>query len=142
MYIKVTNGIGAIYSLQKLREDNPDQVFPVNMSNESLAQWGVYPVSVPTPPVVDFMVEYLSQGPFYEVNGNWTFDWVQNQVPDDVAKRNVRTHRNKLLSECDWTQLADSPVSKYEWAEYRQQLRDLPQQQGFPYSVVWPNEPA
>ncbi len=41
----------------------------------------------------------------------------------------LRTHRDKLLSECDWTQFNDSPLSsseKTEWATYRQKLRDLP----------------
>ena len=41
----------------------------------------------------------------------------------------VRDKRNNLLSESDWTQTVDSPLTdaqKYAWAEYRQQLRDLP----------------
>jgi len=142
MYIKVTDGNGVVYSLQKLREDNPDQIFPANMSNEFLAQWDVYPVSVPDAPQADFMVEYLSQGPFYEANGSWTFDWVKSQVPQDVAERNIRNQRNQLLSNCDWTQLADTPTDSAPWAIYRQELRDLPQQAGFPYSVVWPTEPT
>jgi hypothetical protein len=38
----------------------------------------------------------------------------------------IRDHRNALLKESDWTQVADSPVDKQAWAEYRQQLRDYP----------------
>ena len=53
----------------------------------------------------------------------------------------VRMHRNGLLSESDWTQVADAPVNQTAWATYRQALRDVPAQEGFPNSVVWPTEP-
>ena len=53
-------------------------------------------------------------------------------------KKLVRSERNNLLAASDWTQLEDSPVSKTAWANYRQKLRDIPQQKGFPKDVVWP----
>ena len=53
----------------------------------------------------------------------------------------VRSARNSVLSACDWTQVADAPVDKIAWATYRQALRDLPSQPGFPWSVTWPTEP-
>jgi len=53
----------------------------------------------------------------------------------------VRTERNQKLTESDWTQLADAPVDKTAWATYRQALRGIPIQSGFPFSVVWPNVP-
>jgi len=54
----------------------------------------------------------------------------------------VRTQRDALLKESDWTQVADAPVDQSAWADYRQALRDLPEQEGFPQEVVWPNPPA
>ena len=46
----------------------------------------------------------------------------------------VRTERDKRLSETDWTQGTDVPQStKDKWADYRQTLRDMPQQVGFPW---------
>jgi hypothetical protein len=53
----------------------------------------------------------------------------------------VRTDRNKRLAESDWTQLADAPVDVAQWSVYRQALRDVPQQEGFPFNVVWPQSP-
>lgn len=53
----------------------------------------------------------------------------------------VRTQRNRLLSECDWTQLADAQVDKVVWATYRQALRDVPSQDGFPDTITWPDKP-
>lgn len=48
------------------------------------------------------------------------------QAAKDSAMANLRAQRNRLLSGCDWTQLADSPCDKAVWATYRQTLRDLP----------------
>jgi len=49
----------------------------------------------------------------------------------------IRQQRNRLLSESDWTQLADSPADKNKWAVYRQELRDITTQEN-PFSIVWP----
>jgi hypothetical protein len=38
----------------------------------------------------------------------------------------MRMHRDRLLAESDWTQVADSPVDREAWATYRQALRDFP----------------
>ena len=53
----------------------------------------------------------------------------------------AREKRNALLAECDWTQVADAPVDKAAWAGYRQALRDIPDQDGFPLNVIWPEVP-
>lgn len=59
----------------------------------------------------------------------------------------IRSIRDKLLAESDWTQMPDSPLSseaKASWAAYRQQLRDLPSEQGQAQSsseIVWPARP-
>lgn len=47
---------------------------------------------------------------------------------DDVAVlgRRMRSIRNRLLAESDWTQLPDAPVNAAAWAVYRQELRDAP----------------
>jgi len=58
------------------------------------------------------------------------------------AVERVRERRNNLLVETDWTQTTDVPqATKDKWAPYRQALRDVPQQAGFPESVVWPVKP-
>lgn len=54
----------------------------------------------------------------------------------------VRSLRNKLLSSSDWTQVSDAPVDRDAWAAYRQALRDITKQQGFPNEVVWPEPPV
>ena len=53
----------------------------------------------------------------------------------------VRAERNSLLAASDWTQVADTPVDRAAWATYRQALRDVPDQTGFPDAVAWPVAP-
>jgi hypothetical protein len=53
----------------------------------------------------------------------------------------IRTQRDSKLSSTDWTQVADAPVDKAAWATYRQALRDIPTQTGFPWEVTWPTTP-
>lgn len=56
--------------------------------------------------------------------------------------REIRQQRDDLLTACDWTQANDIPqATKDKWATYRQALRDVPQQPGFPTNVVWPTKP-
>jgi len=57
----------------------------------------------------------------------------------------ARRHRDALISACDWTVMADSPLTtakQTEWKTYRQALRDLPAQAGFPATITWPTQPA
>jgi hypothetical protein len=56
-------------------------------------------------------------------------------------QQEAKVYRNRLLALSDWTQVPDAPVDKAAWAEYRQALRDIPSQEGFPHSVVWPDKP-
>lgn len=53
----------------------------------------------------------------------------------------VRAERDSKLAATDWTQVADAPVDQAAWATYRQALRDVPEQQGFPHDVIWPTKP-
>ena len=68
-------------------------------------------------------------------------------VPELTAEQQeaqIRAQRNSLLTLSDWTQLADAPLTaeqKQAWAEYRQALRDVPEQAGFPENVAWPLVP-
>jgi hypothetical protein len=53
----------------------------------------------------------------------------------------VRNQREQLFKDTDWMALSDSPVMSAEWAAYRQALRDVTAQTGFPYDVIWPTKP-
>lgn len=54
----------------------------------------------------------------------------------------ARQKRNELLKQCDWTQLNDIPeATQLLWQPYRIALRNVPDQEGFPYDIDWPIEP-
>jgi hypothetical protein len=105
--------------------------------------------------------QYSQRDGVEEVDGKWYTKYVLGPVftdnedataaeqeatykamKDAEFATNARSQRDKLLSESDWTQVDDAPVDKAAWATYRQALRDIPQQDGFPATVVWPTQPV
>jgi hypothetical protein len=83
----------------------------------------------------------LKPGVYYYYDYN-TDQWVY----DEQVNANVVTNqRNNLLYACDWTQIPNNPLTSEQqevWAIYRQALRDVPNQPGFPANVIWPTPPA
>ena len=65
-----------------------------------------------------------------------------NAGANDRKAAEVRAARNAKLDATDKTQAADTPQAiKDKYAPYRQALRDVPAQSGFPNTVVWPTQP-
>jgi len=80
-----------------------------------------------------------------EIDGKWYTKYSVADMDDEVktAKdaeqaKSVRTTRDEKLKDSDWTQVADAPVNKETWATYRQALRDITKQVGFPWDIEWP----
>ncbi len=61
---------------------------------------------------------------------------------DAEQAKSIRADRTKRLADSDWTQIADSTANKQAWAAYRQALRDVTAQAGFPWTIVWPEAPS
>jgi hypothetical protein len=62
-------------------------------------------------------------------------------LPDEIVWPTIRTRRDALLAQSDWTQLPDVPLEdKAAWAIYRQALRDVTEQPD-PHNIVWPTPP-
>lgn len=69
---------------------------------------------------------------------------ISRETAEALQALAVRADRAALLSSTDWTQVPDSPLSDKErtrWAAYRQALRDVPSQGGFPWTIQWPVRP-
>lgn len=60
---------------------------------------------------------------------------------DEQMSASVRGERNYRLLETDWMMLSDSSSPSQAWLDYRQALRDITSQSGFPSNVVWPTKP-
>lgn len=143
MYLKLTNGVPDKYTLFQLYSDNPNTSFPADPSDALLATYDVYPYTI-ADVTYDPITQRKVEGQFVQVDTQWTLFMVAENLPLDQAEANVRRQRDGTLFDCDWTQLPDSPLSadsKTAWSTYRQQLRDITGQAGFPYSVVWPTPP-
>lgn len=89
---------------------------------------------------------YMTPTGFQE--GDQQPGWVPVESPplptEAETAATVRKDRTARLAACDWTQLADAPLTPEQlaaWAAYRQALRDVPEQEGFPVEVVWPAKP-
>jgi hypothetical protein len=131
-------------------------------------QLGIDPILESTAPTTTRYQVAFQDGVEQDANGNWVWAWtigpVFTEYTDDdgvahtVAELEaayiknvdgkqaaaVREDRDKRLADTDWTQLIDSPFSNDTngvWQAYRQALRDIPSQEGFPWDVTWPEKP-
>lgn len=140
MYLKIVNDQIEIYSIEQLRSDNPNTSFPKVPNEELLAEWGVYAYTVQDQPEINHLTQMAVATQITKVDGVWVQGWKVENLPLEDAGRNVRYQRNSLLSQTDWMALSDNTMTP-EWAAYRQSLRDVTSQVGFPYSVIWPVKP-
>ena len=137
----------AVLQVGPYKELFPNTSFPPSgPSDEFLADNNAKRINLWRP--YDANTEKLASCAPY-IEGEWVYTvTVEPLTPEELQARidsqssTVRAQRNALLQGCDWTQLSDSPVDKNEWATYRQQLRDVTTQSGFPWEVVWPVAPV
>jgi len=110
-----------------------------------------------TPNIVAEFVEVPDEvmGGWILSDGVWAAPVIYTPSAEELAARaeaqltatkeslsaSVRTERNAKLAETDWTQIIDSTADKAAWATYRQALRDITTQAGFPLTVEWPVQP-
>jgi hypothetical protein len=153
MYVKVNNGQAETYpyTIGKLRRDHPNTSFPKRLSDELLAEYDLYRVDSEPQPVYDDKIERVAQDSMPVLtDGKWVIGWAvypkeQEQIDREIEAQAelIRSQRNDLLAKCDWTVLADSPLTeekRAEWLTYRQELRDISELENFPY-VTLPNDP-
>jgi len=141
MYVKLTNGEVEQfpYTLNHLRRDNPNVSFPKQVTNGILADYDVYPVTFLTKPAHDPLVQNLVQSQPSLNNGAWQVSYTVENMAQSDAEANVRDKRNRLLQETDWWAVSDRTMTTAQ-AQYRDALRDIPAQDGFPFSVNWPTK--
>lgn len=149
MYVKVNDGKGTEYSVSQLKADNANVSFPKDIDNDLLAAFDVYPAVSGEAPTYDPATQNLTRSAEATlVDGVWTFaysvdDKTAQQKTDYVTAlaADVRNRRDNLLAATDWRAGSDLTLSD-EWKTYRQALRDVPAQSGFPNSITWPTEPS
>jgi len=139
---------GQIASQGEIRGMYPNTSFPSQWTPALVEELGLDPVfESPTPTTTRYQTAF-KDGVEQDAQGRWLWKWSISEMSDETkaAKdaeqaKNIRSDRDKRLSDTDWTQVADAPVDKAAWATYRQALRDVPAQAGFPYDITWPEKP-
>ena len=131
----------------EFRASHPNTSFPPQLTAELLDSMGADvvlegPQAQPTRYQVGF------RDGVEQVDGKWftkysvvDMDQDAKDALDAQQAASVRSQRTQKLAESDWTQVADAPVDKAAWAVYRQALRDVTTQTGFPWEVTWPAQP-
>ena len=137
------------YTLAQLKKAHKNVSFPKTPSDEVLASFNVQRVFFSAQPEITNTEVLEENTPVFDAGAQrWTQSWsVRNLTDEELASRNdaqaarIRADRDKRLADTDWTQVADAQVDKAVWASYRQALRDVPAQAGFPHDVTWPDQP-
>jgi len=140
------------YTPTDLKRDNPSVSFPRTPDAAAMAPFGVQIVFNNPPPTVTNQ-QVLEEGTpvFSQDTQRWEQVWVvRSKTADELATEienksiEVRSERDFKLAETDWVTIramdAGTVVSD-EWATYRQALRDITLQEGFPLEVIWPEKP-
>lgn len=150
MLVKTTNGQPEQfpYTVGQLRRDNPNTSFPRRIPDSVLATYGVFSVTEDAKPSFDPATQNIARNAMPHQQGDqWIIGWTvssktaeEQQAYTDRLAASARSKRDSLLAETDWMALSDVTMSA-EMATYRQALRDITDQQGFPSSVTWPTKP-
>lgn len=147
-YIKISTNEYPI-TMQDIKREHPNTSFPadINIFSDCIVDFGYAPVFPVEPPVVDYTKNIIKGNPI-KTETRYEQTWVVvNASEEEIKERTenkvieIKKKRNELLQKTDWTQLPDSNVDKDSWVEYRNLLRNIKDQPGFPWEVVWPPTP-
>jgi hypothetical protein len=146
MQIRIRESGQVMYE-SEFRALHPNTSMPQQLSEELLNDFGADvvlegPQAQPTRYQVGFAdgVEQLD-GKWYTKYSVADMDADAIAAKDAEQAKSVREQRGEKLKDSDWTQVEDAPVDKAVWATYRQALRDITAQSGFPWTVTWPDAP-
>ncbi len=158
---------GEIVSQGEFRSRNKGTSFPKVWTPELVDELGLDPVfETPAPTVTRYQTAFKDG--IEQVDGKWVWKWAIGPVftdftnedgavvtaaeqeaaykarIDDEAAKSVRAERDRLIAETDWLVIKNLELNQNVPGRleiYRQDLRDVPQQAGFPHNVTWPTKP-
>jgi hypothetical protein len=163
MLAKIENGVVTQWPLseQFIQTAHPNTSFAFPLNDETIAAFGFARFAYSDPATYDAEFQEAREitpvlngavaTQAWEIVEKFTSDEkvayiAKRDADNELAKAaNIRAERNSKLSASDWTQVADAlldaPVDKAAWATYRQALRDVTSQTGFPWTINWPTQP-
>jgi len=151
---------GELKSQGEIRKLNPNVSLPKVWNDNVYETLGIDPVlETPKPEASGAYKVVVRDGVEQDANDNWVEKWLEQDMFADTsdatkaeqeaayqatldadAAASVRAQRDELIAATDWRAASDLTLSS-EWADYRQALRDVPGQEGFPHTVTWPTAP-
>jgi len=155
---------GELKSQGEIRKLNPNVSLPKVWDSNVYDTLGIDPVfETPKPDTTGDYKVVVRDGAEQDANNNWVQKWVERDMFSDTtedgvtttkaeheaayqtrldteAAERVRSERDQKLKDTDWMGMSDVTMSA-DWATYRQALRDVPSQAGFPNTITWPDEP-
>ena len=155
---------GELKTQGEIRKLNPNMSLPKVWNDNVHDALGIDPVfETPKPDTTGDYKVVVRDGAEQDANNNWVQKWVERDMFSDTtedgvtttkaeheaayqarldteAAERVRSERDQKLKDTDWMGMSDVTMST-EWSTYRQALRDVPSQAGFPHTIIWPAEP-
>lgn len=144
MYARIENDVVVEWPIMNLFQRLPQVSFAEVIDNSNLPDGFVFvrPAVVPEYDTATHTVALCDPTLVDEL-------WIQEYTVVSLSEEELQQHSNNTamrvrqdrdtkLTASDWTQVADAPVDKAAWATYRQALRDIPTQAGFPLTIEWP----
>jgi len=150
---------GVVMYENEFRALFPNTGFPAQLTEAIINEFGGDVVFEGPQASGGTVYQYSQAAGVEQINGKWYTKYVLGPIftdgettaaeqevaykamKDAEQAKSVRATRDAKLAECDWTQVADAPVDKTVWATYRQALRDITAQEGFPWTITWPDAP-
>ena len=157
---------GAVMFDHEFRQLQTGLGFPKDATEEVLNEWGADIIYEGPQATGGTVYQYSQRDGIVRIGDKWYTNYILGPVFTDRAAtenepaktaaeqeaeykamkdaeqaKSVRADRTKRLADSDWTQIADSTADKAAWAVYRQALRDVTGQEGFPWTITWPETP-
>ena len=142
-FYRIADGVltGDTYAGQDIEANTP----PGCAAIDGVTDWRAQRVNVASGKLID----WKPPAPADDDMQAWSWDgaarrWVPSPTPAALAAQ-IRRERDQRLAACDWVPLRAFELSQpvpQAWRDYRQALRDLPDQPEFPRLVAWPDQPA
>ena len=138
---------GNVVTDQEFRAMFPNTGFPVQLTADIISEFGG-DVVLEGPQAQPTRYQVAFRDGVQQIEGQWFTKYsvidMEQEAKDALDAQQAamqRSERTRRLEECDWTQLQDAPVNQQAWANYRQALRDITSQSGFPWEIEWPSKP-
>ena len=148
---------GAVMYIDEFRAMFPNTSMPQQLSEELINEFGGDVVLEGPQASGGDQYQYSQYAGVEQLDGKWYTKYVlgpiftdseqeaaYKAIKDAEQAESVRQQRDAKLAECDWRvikALESNTPQDFAWAAYRQALRDITAQPGFPWTIDWPVNP-